>query len=353
MTRISRRRAGLGGVLAVLLVALLAAPATAAGQPARQCEEIDVPVKLDLAIPVKAHGTLCRPSRTPRPGTVQVLLHGATYNSTYWDFPVQPERYSYARAANERGYATFNVDRIGYGESTKVPSVALTSLAQADAVHQIICRLRAGKIGETAFRKVILAGHSVGSGIAAIEASRYHDVDGLVLTGMTHHYSPTQVTKALLRDLHPVTLDPKFRSKADPGYLTTKPGGRERLFYAPGDADPAVIKAEEETKDIASATEIADAYGVGFSLPITRAVDVPVLVTVGSRDAIFCQGALSSSCRNSAALKAGERPYFSGSTSLETHVVQGSGHDIALSKRHSGEAQRTLLGWADRHIGTG
>ncbi|MFD2797939.1 alpha/beta hydrolase [Prauserella oleivorans] len=340
------------GALTTALVALLCSPISAAAEPApRQCQEVDVPVTINVAMPVHAHGTLCTPAGA-QPSTVQVLLHGATYNSTYWDFPVQPERYSYVRAANERGYATFNVDRIGYGGSTKVPSATLTALAQADVAHQIVTKLRNGHIGPTAFRKVVLVGHSVGSGIAAIAASRYRDVDGLVLTGMTHHFSPTQVAQALLRDLHPVTLDETFRSKADPGYLTTKPGGRERLFYAPGDADPAVIAAEEKTKDIASVTEIADAYAIGFTTPITRAVDVPVLVAVGSHDAIFCQGLLSSPCHDSATLRAGERLYFSPDTPLEATVIHGSGHDIALSESHSRRAHATLLDWADRSVGT-
>lgn len=334
---------------ALATVCVLAATPAQANTPGTHCQPVDIPVALDGAVGAQMHGTLCQPDSGTHQGAIQVLTHGATYNSTYWDFPTQPEKYSYAQAAGKAGFATLNLDRIGYGGSTKVPSATLTSLTQANTLHQVISKLRAGTINGQPFDQVVLAGHSVGSGIAAIEASQYRDVDGLVLTGMTHHFAPTQVATALARDLYPTALDKRFAAEADTGYLTTQPGGRERLFYQAGDADPEVIKTEERTKEISSTTEIADAYGVGFTTPITQAINVPVLMVVGSEDAIFCQGPLSSDCTNDETVKAGERPYFPDNIDLQTRVIHGSGHDVALSKAHSGELQRTLTEWVTSH----
>ncbi|HEX6161808.1 MAG TPA: hypothetical protein VFZ31_00480, partial [Vicinamibacterales bacterium] len=49
---------------------------------------------------------------------LQVLVHGATYNHTYWDFPaVNGESYSYARHMAAEKYAVLALDLPGTGES--------------------------------------------------------------------------------------------------------------------------------------------------------------------------------------------------------------------------------------------
>ena len=45
--------------------------------------------------------------------TLQVLVHGVTYNLEYWDISFQPEMYSYVRFAAAQGYATLNMARLG------------------------------------------------------------------------------------------------------------------------------------------------------------------------------------------------------------------------------------------------
>ena len=42
-----------------------------------------------------------------------MLAHGATFNKQMWDFPYKKEKYSYVKAANEEGYATFAYDIVG------------------------------------------------------------------------------------------------------------------------------------------------------------------------------------------------------------------------------------------------
>ena len=87
------------------------------------------------------HGQLCMPAG-PAPTTVQLLVHGATYSRVYWDFPYQPERYSYQRDMARHGYATFAVDRLGTGQSSKPPSVTLLDSVEAASIHQIVGHLR-------------------------------------------------------------------------------------------------------------------------------------------------------------------------------------------------------------------
>jgi pimeloyl-ACP methyl ester carboxylesterase len=113
---------------------------------------------------------------------LQVLVHGATYDHRSWDWPLDPERYSYLEWATERGYATLAIDRVGCGASSKPPGRQSTLAAQARVLHDIVTAARGGALG-TKFGRVVLVGHSMGSALSVAEASEYRDVDAVVLTG--------------------------------------------------------------------------------------------------------------------------------------------------------------------------
>src|SRR5437870_8142674 len=104
---------------------------------------------------------LCGPA--PLAGrVVQVLVSGATYGPTAWDFPSQPERYSYVRALNQAGSATLSVDRLGIGRSSHPDSSEVDTPAHIAIYRRLIQSLRHGDYG-TAFDKVVIVGHSYGS----------------------------------------------------------------------------------------------------------------------------------------------------------------------------------------------
>lgn len=351
MCRMRIKSAGRFLLVAALMLCASQGIAVASAVPADEsvnCQDVTVPVML-TALPVSVSGRLCIPD--PAPTTVQVLLHGGTYNSAYWDFPYKPETYSYARAANSRGYATFNFDRVGYGASTRPPSVTLTALDQADVVHQIVTRLRAGTIGSVAFPDVVLVGHSMGSATAVLEASVYQDVQGVVLTGMTHRLDGVALTNIFLTGLHPALLDPKFGPAYDAGYLTTIPGKRAELYYVEGDYEPGVVATDEATKDVVSTTEVSDDSAVAFTAPVSLAISVPVFLAVGSEDRLFCGFPSEATCADAAALKAAESPYFDQDAQLSTYVLPNAGHDIGLSVR-APLVTTAILDWADQHVGS-
>src|SRR5580692_6889128 len=82
------------------------------------CQSFMVPVTVENVADAELYGELCIPKgRTPN--TVQLLVHGTTYNHNYWDWPENPDTHSHVRAALAAGYATFNIDRLGVGKSTK------------------------------------------------------------------------------------------------------------------------------------------------------------------------------------------------------------------------------------------
>ena len=67
-------------------------------------------------------GTLCTPrhtSNTTQTTNVQLLVHGAGYDSSYWDFSPdgKTDDYSYVSAAAAAGLTTFRYDRLGTGLS--------------------------------------------------------------------------------------------------------------------------------------------------------------------------------------------------------------------------------------------
>lgn len=341
----------IGTVVALVLtiLGLVASPAAAEESAQPNCQVIDTKVQLDILIPATVQGELCIPAGQS-PDTVQVLIHGATYDRTYWDFPYQPEKYSYAKAANSAGISTFNIDKVGYGNSSKALSLSLLASSQANVIHQLVQKLHEGNIGSHAFKNVVLVGHSLGSGAATLEAATYKDVQGVILTGMTHHFALDGAVKALTAQLYPAALDPKFAGKIlDPGFLTTRPGEREKLFYTPGDADPGVIAKDEELKDVVSATELAETLLTGFTIPTSLGINAPVLLVNGSEDAVFCKGLLAGECSSAEAMRDAEASAFSPAAQLETFVLQGAGHDINLSTK-AGEWHRAAFDWHKRHF---
>ena len=354
---------------ALAIAALLAASTGAAGaatagpQTASQpCQQVQIPVSLSQGSPADQTivGQLCHPNgQNAIAGAIQVLVSGATYGSWYWDVPYQPSRYSYVQAANQAGFATFNFDRIGIGQSSHPASTSVTLQSNAYVVHQLIQDLRAGTIDGNQYDKVVMVAHSLGSLIAWTEAGTYHDVNGVVVSGILHaFYLPGMVN--FISTLYPAALDPKFLGKIiDPGYLTMRPGTRESVFYYPPDTDPAVVQLDEQAKQTATITEAQGAYldelpgtlrpvtGVLCSIVpgicdgptswlaygITRQINVPVLDVVGQYDSLFCGGPnAANQCQNVSQLQAQESAYYTdlapGCFKLATLPL--AGHDLNL-----------------------
>lgn len=329
-------------ILAVLGTALAAAASVILGpSPAFAdtigCQEYSVPVTVPDSGSYMA-GQLCQPASGSN--IVVVLVPGATYNSTYWNFPYDPSIYNFRQALDNAGYATMTVDRLGTGKSSKPLSITLTSQDQGTAVHEVIQALRTGQLGVKSFPTVILGGHSQGSAIAIFESATYHDEDGVLLTGIGHHVAPVSAA-ALLATIYPAPLDPMFaHSGLDAGYLTTKPGTREEDFDGPDTPDPGVVATDEATKDVISATEIPDFFAAAL-LPLSTGINVPVLLADGQDDPYFCSLG-GDDCSSDASLAAGEAPYFSPAARLQTYVLRGSGHDLNLAPNTQLYQQRVI-----------
>ncbi len=243
-------------------------------------------------------------------GTVQLLIHGATYNHSYWNFgTVDGIDYSYAQDVAVAGFPTFAIDEIGAGASSHPPSTDITIQAAAYVAHEIV---------------------------------QIHD--------------DTVVSSTAPADLYPAIDDPLFASSGlDPGYLTTVPGARTPLFYNTADADPNVIARDEATKDVFSTTEFMTGLPLVTDATLSQAIDVPVLVIVGSDDALNCGplvGGGGFDCSSGTAVANHEAPYYSPQAQLRACVVPGSGHDINLALDHQLE-EIDAITWSYEYIGQG
>lgn len=344
-------------VLSVLQIALPPTGAYARDVAPASCRDSRVPVKLAPGQRTELHVfvRLCLPPT--RPATVQVLVHGITYDHSYWDFPDptgHTDRYSYVRAALAAGFATLAVDRMGIGRSDHPFSATVGIDENAFVIHQLISDLRRGTVtgptGTQSFRKVVLVGHSYGTWTSWFETTDWHDVDGVILSGATHHVRVDAVP-LVGGTLYPAKFDSAFRGRhLDIGYLTTRRGTRYQDFYAPAAADPAVVALDEATKETITAREAGD-----FPETISRRLDVraPVLLVDGTLDSLFCGPRLGGAdCSSGSTIVRDEGPYLGTSVPcIDGYALRGGGHDLNFAL-DAGDWFAVAQDWIARRIGT-
>jgi alpha/beta hydrolase family protein len=345
-----RLRFATGGaivVTALLLLPAAPAPATPAADDAvdATCERHDLALRLfegDLQTHHVA-GWLC--ATAPHAGQT-LLLASPTGLSThaYWDWPVDKDTYSFVRHATQAGYAVFNYDRIGTGQSER-PAAALVQLpSEAFVIHQLVGALRAGAIGSVPFGKVVLVGNSLSSLIDIYEAETRQDVDGLITTGAFVGPSPVGLAK-LFAAFYPAQLDPKFAGDAGIplGYATTQPGSRTDFFYVPA-TDPATLALDEALKDTAT---VGEAGTFPIWIPFTRLVDVPVLSVMGDHDVLFCVTVCAED-----GVEATKEPLFWGdATCLEVRILPDAGHFLQLQPNSAAAFAGLAPEWLARRMG--
>lgn len=377
MTSALFRRAGFTVLATALLAAALPATAASAAKPpsgARLCAESRVPVSFESAPLVpgdsfpKANSLssqgmfvrFCQPAGKPS-STVQVLVHGITYDHRYWDIPDPDgtDRYSWEAAAIKAGYATLAIDRLGSGESSHPPSHQVDINSNAASVRAVIHALREGRIKSPVrnvpVQKVVLVGHSYGSMTSWFAASNNPEVDAVVLTGATHNIREIESPLRVSAPLYPSFLDPAYSYQAyDPGYLTIRPGTRADPYYAPDtNYDERVLAADEKIKGTVTFSELNN-YPAIFRTPLD--IRVPVFLLIGTKDGIFCSlaaGDMGAPCDTAEHLIASEGPKLGSSVpSVDAYVIPGSGHAInaVYTSRQSFKA---VQDWVHRTVSGG
>ena len=315
------------------------------------CRALQVPVSLAQVPGASLYGELCVPA-TGTPSIVQLLVHGATYNRYYSDWPYRPDFYSYVRQMVGAGYATLNIERLGYGRSTHPLSTLVTLPNETEALRQVVDKLRSGEIGGRPFSRVIWVGHSLGTLYGWLEASVSQNVDAFVLTGLLHSVKPSWLALAG-QSAYPAVLDASFAmSGLDTGYLTFKPGTRAPLFYWTPTAEPDVIALDERLKDTVSGTEFGAAVPLFNSPPPqtapSQAIKVPTLLVLGQHDRVMCdEDGLICNQQNVANA---ERPYYSPTARLQVLIAPNTGHDLQLHETAPATGERILSWLSTLHL---
>ncbi|MBA4022627.1 MAG: alpha/beta hydrolase [Gordonia sp.] len=334
-------------VIAVAVAVGLCAPvAGAAPRPTAGCSEVSVPVALDPDGPATSHitGSYCVPDGDPGT-TLQILIPGATYDRSYWDFPGFDGRYSYVAHALESGKATLAIDPIGVGASSKPPGAQVSAYTAAQTVHEVIAAARDGQFGRR-WEKIVLVGHSFGSLTAMMEVGTYRDVDGLLISGASHAPGPAGILE-IQGTVRPALLDPLTKDSVPAGDYTylSVPDARAKAFHAPADSDPAVVAADE-------ASRVAGTIGVLATIPVfiptTFEINVPVLIANGRADKVFCAqggGGSLTDCTDAESLYRSEQPFFP-KADLSTYVLPGAGHSMNLALNNQ-EFFDHALSWVD------
>jgi pimeloyl-ACP methyl ester carboxylesterase len=320
------RLVGLGAVIVLAAATGAAGPASASDVTGRTCSAVTTRVALGPGTPSSqvVSAEYCVPAQ--QTSTIDVLVPGATYSHLYWDWPVDPQLYSFTGRLLAAGQAVLAYDPLGTGQSSRPASASVTLDASAYVLHQLIYWARG--IG---YARINVIAHSIGSVVAIQDASTWPaDPSRLVLTSELHTITPGQTV--VENDFYPAQNDPLFAGQGyDPGYLTTIPGTRGSLFYH--DGDPAVIAYDEAHKDVASGTLIGQAIPAFFApagTNISNSVTAPVLDIAGQNDLLFCVGG-TVNCASLPALYQNEVPYFTSAASLTVLSVPDTGHDLALN----------------------
>jgi pimeloyl-ACP methyl ester carboxylesterase len=278
--------------------------------------------------------------------TLQVLVHGFSYNHTYWDTKrINDVDYSYAQFMANQGFDVLALDLLGTGASS-VPDGDLIHINEsASALAQVLTSLRSKKnnpINE-GFQNIALVGHSVGTVTAVFTLGMHPDAaEVLVATGWS--YAP-----------HEVLLNPIFVGQALGGansYIRFPSEERERLFYFSKSADLDVIAFDN--------AHLADQFPRGIlsqGLPLLQAlalgdleqiklfsrvdqVAVPVLIQLGEFDLLIAPPRFPDL----------ERGLYAGSSDVTLQILESMGHSFNLHENNT-QSWTRIDQWIKQRLG--
>ena len=329
-----------GLVLTLGLAALTLQPASASSGIVREPVSFTVTNLLNPGHSYTIHGELVRP-RAGCSRSVLLAMHGLSYASWAWDFPLQPSRYSVAQALAERGYALLAVDRLGYASSEGAGMAdhpngyTLTAEAYGDMAAQMAKQLRAGTYTgahPVSFQHVGLIGHSAGSEDIELAAALNPGLfDVLIPTAYTHE--PFVDNNWLLREW---SQDNIRAATSDYEYFETNRQIRAMDMYNLANADPRVVAWDNAHANLTPSAEIFS-MGPQFSRFVLPAIQIPVLVVLGDKDALFpgTQGP-------------NEMLWFAGTSDKTLIRLPNDGHAFMLQK-DGPVANAAIANWLSKH----
>ncbi|KAI1001525.1 hypothetical protein K3495_g6673 [Podosphaera aphanis] len=230
-----------------------------------------------------------------RSNTIQLLVHGITYDRNYWSGLGEPgagfdgDTYSWVAYASKQGYPTLSIDRLGNGESDRPNGLTVVQMSShVEVTQSLINSLKDGSIGGRAFDDVIYVGHWYGSLIGNIHAVKYPNaVNTYVLTGFSYKIKPSLAPTLLSGGFIPARLayPEKWGNQSSFYFAASKEEGTGKLFFVNETVDPELAKLNYKLRGTVTAGEFISAYK---STQVAKDYRGRVYVLTGQNDAIFC-----------------------------------------------------------------
>ncbi|KAL9599304.1 MAG: hypothetical protein Q9219_003931 [cf. Caloplaca sp. 3 TL-2023] len=229
--------------------------------------------------------------------TIQLLNHGATFKKEMWDFPYEPETYSWIRAMHAAGYPTLAWDAIGMGPSGQesccgesdhpdgLYEVQTQSIIESN--RYLASLLKSGGIGGIAYQNVAYVGFSIGAVAGISLASQYPSaVDAMVLLGVS--WNLKNLYPGYIAGLQaPVnTLEkPEWRNISSLYQSQSTPAARQAVVFY-GDFDPDILAVDFELRDMDA---LGLAFSFGYHLVSAPQYTGPVFLGNGNRKSYLLQ----------------------------------------------------------------
>lgn len=301
---------------------------------AEHAQQIDFAVELAREPHAVLSGHYYRPQTTGR-RSLQVLLHGNSYDHRYWDVGrINGVDYSYARYMSERGYDVLAVDLPGTGASSKPHGDAVTLESVGAALASVVeaARSKDGPL-HAAVDRVALVGHSLGAVVAVHAQARWKSAHAVVVTGTG--YSP---------HAGPSPFGPNGRRDAMKTEYAWLPADlRRKAFYHLPTAEEDVIAFDNRALRTSMPRRLwADCLQARNDAHLSGITDIvcPVYIQLGEHDPIM------PSCR-----AADERSCWPPGCEVVIETLDSIGHCFNLHRNHAqgwSAIDRFLSGMADR-----
>lgn len=290
---------------------------------------------------------------------LQLLVHGASRDHHYWDAydfdgsPVGGSNNSWVFQASQHGYPTLAIDRLGDGLSSHPnPNTTVQLPAHAAIINQLATQIMSGVL-QRKFEEVVFVGHSQGSVIGQLVATRYPNTfTRIILTGWAQvNYrmlatNPSYgVTSGPARE-----IDPARFSSLPYGYLTTANKTYDGLmtYYrygtpsAPLYFDYSFSEAVFPHRQTLTTGEL---YTLVLAIEPALGYGGKVLVLTGQNDGYWCGPAQTADCGSdeSSPIATG-RYVFPVAESYDYYSPAHTGHELLYHFSANGTYAR-LWSW--------
>jgi pimeloyl-ACP methyl ester carboxylesterase len=324
----------LAAALAASVVSISAGSSTPAG--ASHAPIAEVPVTFSVtnsnrtAVPCSSDGKaytvkghiVAPAAALDSPSSATLYLHAVTWGEYYWRLK-NPAGYDYASQQAENGNVSVTIDRLGYGESGHPDGRGTCFGSEADVAHQIVEQLKGGKYtaeghDPVSFKKIFIAGASVGGLTSNIEAFTFKDVAGIINFGWGDYevspYAFEEYNKARGRCLQGGDAE-------TPGYTPFAKDTQGKFYYNTAEESVRAAVPKSHADPCGQLESIPPA--IGTDMMHMGEISVPVLVIFGTGDAIFGPPAAQHT-----------KDRYKGSKSVTLYQPEGASHYPLVEKTH-------------------